>query len=241
MEESLQSTPIEQNEVVSPALPEYPDEPPAIEGNASTRINYTLRFTGWPNLPQLVVIAAATAVYTVLSYFSVGTLPSVASYVGTVFIAIGFGIPFAIWFGGWAFVIAYIGNFVGAGLLTGMPIAVAIPFGATDFIQLCIPMILYRVFAPRFGVSSIGKDVFTLRGFLFFLVCAVIPTNIIGGLYGNSILLAFGFTAPNVYLVAWLVWSLSNIVIVLVISSILLATLGPIVERFGLTVRDALS
>jgi hypothetical protein len=175
-----------------------------------------------------------------LSWLGVIALPSPAFGVSSLFIAIGFGIPFALWFGGWAFVIAYIGNFVGAGLLAGTPPLVAIPFGAADFIQLCIPMLLYRFFAYRFGVSPIGKDIFTLRGFTFFLICAVIPTNIIGGLYGNFILYTAGYVVPSAFVISWATWSGSNIVIVLIISSILLSTLGPIVERFGLTIRDAL-
>lgn len=218
----------------------YPLAPPDVAGSASTSVRYTFRFTGWPSLSQLVAVAVAAAVYTVLSWLGVIALPSVVLGVGTLFIAIGFGVPFAIWFGGWAFVIAYIGNFVGAGLLTGMPLPIAIPFGAADFIQLCIPMLLYRLFASRFGVSPIGKDVFTLRGFIFFLICAVIPNNIIGGLYGNFVLLANGQEPPNAFIWGWSTWSGVNIIVVLVIGSILLKTLGPIVERFGLTIRDAL-
>ena len=219
----------------------YADEPEALAGSESTSINYTLRFTGWPTLSQLVSIAVATAVYTVLSMISIIGVPNpFVAGVSPIFVAIGFGIPFAIWFGGWAFVIAYIGNFVGAGLLSHLPPLVAIPFGAADFIQLCIPMILYRVFAKRFGVSPIGKDVFTKRGFIFFLICAVIPNNILGGLYGNFVLIAGGIGPANLFLPSWITWSVVNIVVVLIIGSILLSKLGPIVERFGLTVRDAL-
>jgi len=218
----------------------YPDEPPAIEGSESTSIRYTFRFTGWPSLSQLVAVAVATAVYTVLSWLGVVTLPGPAFGVSTIFIAIGFGLPFALWFGGWAFVIAYIGNFIGAGLLSGIPVLVAIPFGAADFIQLCIPMLLYRFFAYRFGVSPVGKDVFTVRGFIFFLICAVLPNNIIGGLYGNLVLLLTGQEPGNAFVLGWATWSGVNIIIVLIIGSILLSTLTPIVERFGLTIRDAL-
>jgi hypothetical protein len=219
---------------------DYPEEPPELAGTSiSTKIHYSLRFTGWPNLSQLVTIAVASAVYTALSYFSL-QLPSPALGVSALFVGIGFGIPFALWFGGWAFVIAYLGNFVGAGLLSHLPILVSLPFGLTDFIQLGVPMILYRVLAPRFGVSSIGKDVFTLRGFIFFLLVAVIPNNIIGGLFGNFVLTATGITPPDQFILNWATWSVSNIMVVLVLGSILLSQLGPVVERFGLTVRDLL-
>lgn len=219
-----------------------PSEPPEVAGSTSTAINYSLSFrTGSPSLGQLVAVAVATAVYTVLSWLAIISLPTGFFAISAVFLAIGFGIPFAIWFGGWAFVIAYIGNFVGAGLLAGVPLLVALPFGTVDLIQLGLPMILYRTLAPRFGLSPIGKDVYTLRGFLFFLVSAVLINNIIGGLYGNLILITGGLSPSSTLLPGWFAWSASNIVVTIVIGSLLLRTLGPVVERFGLTVRGFFS
>ncbi len=220
-----------------------PDAPPEIAGSQSTFIHYTLRFTGAPGLGQLVAVAVATAVYTVLSWLAIISLPSAVPVVSTIFLAIGFGIPFAIWFGGWAFVIAYIGNFVGAGLLATppLPLPIALWFGTVDLIQLGLPMILYRTLAKRFGVSPIGKDIYTVRGFIFFIVCAVLPNNIIGGLYGNYILVQTGIAPSNTFFLGWFTWSLSNTLVTLIIGSILLKTLGPVVERFGLTIRNALS
>ena len=229
------------NEFVQKPEVQRADAPLEIAGSQSTFINYTLRFTGAPSLGQLVAVAVATAVYTVLSWLAVISLPSGVPIVSAVFLAIGFGIPFAIWFGGWAFVIAYIGNFVGAGLLSTLPLPIALWFGTVDLIQLGVPMILYRTLAKRFGVSPIGKDVYTVRGFIFFILCAVLPNNIIGGLYGNYILVQTGVATSNTILLGWFTWSLSNTVVTLIIGSILLKTLGPVVERFGLTIRNALS
>jgi hypothetical protein len=39
--------------------------------------------------------------------------------------------------------------------------------------------------------------------------------------------------------VNWFTWVLSNVIVTIVIGSVLLSTLGPIVERYGLTIRDA--
>lgn len=224
--------------------PDRPEAPPEVAGSTtSTVIEYTLRLTGAPSLSQLVAVAVASAVYIVLSWLAIIALPSGFPVVSSVFLAIGFGIPFAIWFGGWAFVIAYLGNFIGAGLLSTppLPLNIALWFGTVDLIQLGLPMLLYRLFAKRFGVSPIGKDVYTVRGFIFFLLCAVLPNNIIGGLYGNFILVQTGILPSNAFLAAWFVWSLSNVVVTLIIGSLLLRFLGPVVERFGLTVRNAFS
>ncbi len=217
------------------------DEPAEVAGSASTRIHYGLRFTGAPTLQQLVAVAVAAAVYTVISWLAIVGLPSPFFGVSSIFLAIGFGIPFGIWFGGWAFVIGYIGNFIGAGLLANTPLITAIPFGAADIIQLGLPMLLYRIFAPRFGLSAIGKDVYTVRGFAFFLICAVIPNNILGALYGNGILVAGGLLKPEAYLPAVATWAISNMIITAIIGSALLRGIGPIVERFGLTIRNLFS
>jgi hypothetical protein len=222
----------------------YEEEPPDDGASTgSTLIDYTLRFTGAPSLAQLVAVAVASAVYIVLSWLAIIALPSGFPVVSSVFLAIGFGVPFAIWFGGWAFVIAYLGNFIGAGLLSTppLPVNIALWFGTTDLIQLGLPMLLYRLLAKRFGVSPIGKDIYTVRGFVFFVLCAVLPNNIIGGLYGNFVLVQTGVIPGNAFLTAWFVWSLSNVVVTLIIGSLLLQFLGPIVERFGLTIRNLLS
>lgn len=232
------------NEPVQKPGAQRADAPPEVAGSQSTFIDYTLRFTGAPGLGQLVAVAVATAVYTVLSWLAILAVPLPGvPVVSPVFFAIGFGIPFAIWFGGWGFVIAYIGNFVGAGLLSTppLPLPIALWFGTVDLIQLGLPMILYRTLAKRLGVSPIGKDIYTVRGFIFFILCAVLPNNIIGGLYGNFILVQTGVAPSNTFLLGWFTWSLSNTVVTLIIGSILLKTLGPVVERFGLTIRNALS
>jgi len=217
------------------------DAPPgAVE--RPTFIDYTLRLTGAPSLGQLVAVAVATAVYTVLSWLST-FLPSGIPLVSSIFPAIGFGIPFGIWFGGWAFVIGYIGNFVGAGLIaaTPLPLPLALLFGTVDLIQVGLPMILYRTLARRFGVNPIGKDIYTVKGFIFFILCGALPNNIIGGLYGNFLLVQTGVAPANTFWIGWFGWSLGNIIVTLIIGSILLKTLGPVIERFGLTIRNALS
>jgi hypothetical protein len=188
----------------------------------------------------LVVIAVATALYTALSWFCANFLTGSVPIVSTLFFAIGFGIPFAIWFGGWAFVIAYIGNAVGAGILAGLPLPVALWFGTVDLVQLGLAMLLYRLLAKHFGVDPIGKDVFTLRGFIFFVACAVLPGNIIGGAYGNAILVWQTTLVPaSAYYFSWFLWSSSNIVLTIIIGSVLLKSLGPVVERSGLTIQNA--
>ncbi len=216
-------------------------EEPPIPESSPTLANYSLRFVGGPSTSQLVAIAVATAVYTVLTWISSSLLSSGIPVVSFLFVAIGFGVPFALWFGGWSFVIGYIGSFIGAGILTGMPLPVALMFGVVDIIQLGLPMILYRTLGNHLGVNPIGKDVGTIGGFVFFLCCAVLLNNILGALYGNFILVQFGIAPANSFWLAVITWALSNFVLTAIIGSLLLRTVGPVVERSGLTVHNAIS
>lgn len=239
-----QIVPVQPEEPTNPVQPEESPAPvqseePPIPEPSSTRASYSLRFTGGPSIGQLVAIAVAAGVYTALSWVCATFLSSVVLGVSVLFIAIGFGIPFGIWFGGWAIVIGYIGNAIGSGLLTGFPVTTALWFGTVDIIQLGLPMLLYRLLAKPFKVDPIGKDVFTPRGFIFFLLCAVLLGNIIGGAYGNAILVWTGVAPASAYYFGWFTWTASNVVLTLIISSILLKGLGSVVERFGLTVRNA--
>ena len=84
------------------------------------------------------------------------------------YIGIGFIIPFLLWFSGWGLVIGAIGGIIGSGILTGMPVALAIPFGLLVEWGTEIPLlIVYRLVAPRIGLSPVGRDIFKPKSFLF--------------------------------------------------------------------------
>src|SRR3990172_12100623 len=108
--------------------------------DASNRAGeYGLRWN--PNPPvtvaSLVTVALAAGVYTILSWLGVIGLPMGIVGVSSLFVAIGFGISFVMWFGAWGLLIVYICSFVGAGLLAGLPVLVAFPFSLVYIIQFC--------------------------------------------------------------------------------------------------------
>ncbi|NOR83537.1 MAG: hypothetical protein GQ526_08605, partial [Ardenticatenales bacterium] len=53
----------------------------------------------------------------------------------------------------------YMGTLLGAGILGGTPVLLAIPFAWVDVIQFGIPLVAYRLLAPRLGLHPLGKDV----------------------------------------------------------------------------------
>jgi hypothetical protein len=204
---------------------------------ATVRNRYSLAWN--PNPPvtvaRLVAVAVAAGVYTVLSWLGVIALPIGIVGVSSLFIAIGFGIPFAIWFGIWGLLIGYLGTFIGPGLLGGTPLLVAIPFSFVDWFQLGIPMLAYRGLANRFGVDPMGKDVYSGKGFVFFLVFGVVLPNAIGALYGVTILWAGQLVPPDAFWLTVVGWWVGNMIVSVIIAPILLRGLSPVVERYGLT------
>ncbi len=207
------------------------------------RIPYGLKWN--PNPPvtvvSLVTYAVAAGVYTILSWLGVIALPVGIVSVSALFVAIGFGIPFAMWFGGWGLLIGYIGSFIGAGILAGTPVLLTIPFALVDLIQFGIPLIAYRTLAHRFGLDPLGKDVYSLKGILFFLVFAVLVPNGLGALYGVTILRWGGLVPPDAYWPAITAWWIGNMIVTIIIAPILLRVLTPVIERYGLATRGIIT
>lgn len=197
---------------------------------------YGLRWNPDPPVTviSLVTYAVAAGVYTILSWLGVIALPLGIVSVSALFVAIGFGIPFAIWFGGWGLLIGYIGSFLGAGILAGTPVLLAIPFGFVDWIQFGVPLVAYRVLAPRLGLHPLGKDVTSRKGFLFFLVFAVVIPNGLGSLYGIAVLYAGGLVPPGAFWPGVMAWWIGNMIVTVIIAPVLLRMLTPVIERFGL-------
>ena len=200
-------------------------------------MRYGLKWNPNPpvTVPQLVAVALATGVYTILSWVGVITLPLQVPGIGALFIAMGFGVPFTLWFGGWGLVMGYIGTTVGAGILSGLPLPVSIAFGVADIIIFGSLHVLYRGLAPVLGVDPIGRDVLTKRGFVVFWIVGAIIPHVLGALYAVGLLYVVGFVPQDLLVVTFLGFWIGNMFVVLVIAPLLLRLLGPVVERQGLT------
>ena len=204
---------------------------------------YSLKWN--PNPPlrveNLVTYAVAAAVYTIIAWLGVIAMPMGFLSVSALYIGMGFLIPFVLWFSGWGWVIGVIGAIVGAGILAGMPVPLAIPFGLVELVVQIPLLIVYRTVGPRFGVSPIGKDVFTPKGFVFFLVVGVILAQLWSAVTGNFMLYLFGFVPADALPLSVTGWWIGNMIAVVVIGTILLGVLTPVVERMGLTVRGVIT
>lgn len=198
-----------------------------------------------PNPPvsvaALVTYAVAAGLYTVIAWLGVISLPGGFMSVSALYIGMGFLIPFVMWFSGWGIVIGVIGAIVGAGILAGMPVAQAVPFGAVEVLVQIPFLIVYRLVAPKFGVSPIGKDILSVKGLVFYLLWAVVITQLWSAVSGNITLYFMGFVPVDAMPLSITTWWIGNMIVTGVIGIILLSALTSVVERLGLTVRGVIT
>jgi hypothetical protein len=189
------------------------------------------------SLAQLVTFAVAAGVATILSWLGVISVPGGAVGVSALYIAMGFLVPFILWFSGWGLVIAVLLGVIGAGILSGLPLSIALVFGPVDMVSGIPILLAYRWLAPRFGLDPLGRDVYTPKGFIFFFLAVSVITRLISATYGVGVLYLFGLLPPDAVPISWLGWFIGDLIVTVVIAPILMRGLGPVVERFGLTVR----
>jgi hypothetical protein len=158
-----------------------------------------------------------------LARFAVVTW-SVGPGVATIYFAVAFMIVFALWFGGWGVIAAYIGCYVGAGVLASMSHVVALYWSLADVWQVLIPLVAFRTFKANIDLRT-RKDV------SIFLVFGVILNNLIGAGWGAATL-AIGRVIPwgNV-IVIFGSWFATNLIVTAIIATPMLRYLTPHVRR----------
>ena len=85
---------------------------------------------------------------------------------------------FALWYGMYGAIAAYVGCFIGSGLLSGIPAAVTIYFSLASLWQVLIPLTAFRIFDVNVGMES-NRDLFHL------VLFGVILNNVIGATWGS--------------------------------------------------------
>ncbi len=204
---------------------------------------YSLKFFGGGKLSttQYTLFAIQIAVVILLSWLGVIATPVVGPGIGFLYWAYPFFIVFTWWWGLWGVLAAFIGCFIGAGLLTGLPLIPSLAFSLGDFVPALLVLLFYRGFLKRIGIDPLGRDITKNKMSAFWFAIWVMGiTNIIGGMWGVWVLVQLGFVPANAYWYGAGLWILGD-AIVLLIAPFLARALTPIVERFGLTTKGIIS
>jgi hypothetical protein len=179
----------------------------------------------------LAIFPALVLINTILARFGVIARPIGLGCSGLYF-SVAFMIVFALWFGGWGVLAAYIGCYLGAGWLGGMPHGVNLYWSLADVWQVIIPLAAFRILRADVGLR-------TKRDFSVFIGFGRLLNNLAGAAWGASTLALGGLAAwhdvPGIF-AGWLV---GNLIVTMAITPLLLRygtpwmnEKGPLVHRY---------
>lgn len=110
----------------------------------------------------MAILVVLVIINTILARFGVIAYPIGHGSSGLYF-AVAFMIVFALWFGGWGVIAAYIGCFIGAGVLSGMPLNVNLYWSIADIWQVLIPLAVFKAFNADAGHRTFKKLGYLLK------------------------------------------------------------------------------
>ncbi|MGB2673388.1 MAG: hypothetical protein WBC56_00435, partial [Methanoregula sp.] len=103
-----------------------------------------------PTYSFLILMIGLIIINSLLAGISLGLShlisPSLPTGIAVLYIAAAFMLIFTLWFGMYGAIAAYVGCFFGSGLLSGMPLSVAIYFSLAALWMVLIPLAAFRMF-----------------------------------------------------------------------------------------------
>ena len=172
-----------------------------------------------PTYSFLLLVIGLILVNTLLAWFSLQVShlisPSLPNGVAAIYIAAAFMLVFALWFGMYGALAAYVGCFFGSGLLSGMPANVAIYFSLANLWQVLIPLAAFRIFNVNVGMES-RRDLFHL------VLFGVILNNVIGAAWGSAALAVGGIVDWSQVMSVFTSWLVGNALITIIIVPLVL-------------------
>ena len=188
-----------------------------------------------PTYSFLLLVIGLILINTLLAWLSLQVShrisPSLPTSVSMIFIAAAFMLIFTLWFGMYGAIAAYAGSFIGSGLLSGMPVTVALYFSLANFWQVLIPLIAFRIFDVHVGMES-TRDLFHL------VLFGTILNNVIGAAWGSVSLAIAGIDTWSQVPSAFLAWFIGNIIVTIIIVPLVLRHFTPRFEKSKVFVKN---
>jgi len=108
-----------------------------------------------PTYTFLLLLIALIIINTLLARFAILVLPfGGAPGVSSLYIAIAFMILFTLWFGGYGAIAAYVGCFIGSGILSGIPAGVNWYWSLSGLWQVLIPLVAFRMLSVDLSLAK---------------------------------------------------------------------------------------
>ena len=174
----------------------------------------------------VAILVVLILLNTILARFGVIARPIGLGCSGLYF-SVAFMIAFALWFGGWGVIAAYVGCFIGAGLLGGVPLDVNLYWSLADIWQVLIPLVAFKAFDADVGLR-------TRRDFLIFIIFGWLLNNVAGAGWGASMLAVGGLASWNDVSGIFTGWLIGNLIVTIAITPVLLRYFTPRSRKAGL-------
>lgn len=181
-----------------------------------------------------LLCAVLSGISIVLSWLAVLTVPGGFLGIGALYFASIFYALSTYWFGGWGLVASFIGAVIGSGILTGMPITVALPFAVADVWEPLLPFLVLRLIGPKIGIDPLGSNLNRPLNFLLFVVFGAAIPPFVSGLWGTWILVRAGFVPQAAFWTAVLSWWFGAFVLLTIFVPALGKALGGFLRRTNL-------
>jgi len=134
-------------------------------------------------------------------------------------------IPFALWFGGWGVIAAYVGCLIG-GVIKGVPLVFALPWVINDIFMTGIPLIAFRYLKA-------DVELVTKRDWVIFIVFGMVVNSLVACSWGTVIPVYFGLWPALAVPVIWVQYLVMSLILIGVIAPIILKTLTRYARRTG--------
>jgi hypothetical protein len=183
-----------------------------------------------PTYSFVILTLVLILVNTALAWLSVKFIPAGTGDIALVYIAVAFMILFALWFGAYGVIAAYVGTLF-AGVLTTESLLqhpeVAAIWAVAGLLQALIPLVAARIF-------EIDLTLAHRRDWTIILLFAVLINNVVGAAWGAFTL---SFLGPVDVVGAFSTWLAGNIIITLLVVPLALRFLTEKVSTSKLFVR----
>jgi hypothetical protein len=178
----------------------------------------------------LVLIIVNTLIAWFCTLFTTGQ-----NGVSWLYVAVAFMIIFTLWFGAYGAIAAYVGTFVGSGLLSSGGLShhpeVAIYWAIAGLLQVLIPLVALRSLDADLSLEN-------LRDVNILVVFGILLNNIVGAAWGAWTLGLGNIITPDQIGSVFATWLIGNIVVTILIVPLALKFLTPRVRKSRLFVRN---
>jgi hypothetical protein len=191
-----------------------------------------MRITHKPTYTFLLLLIALIIINTILARFVV--LPSPfggPAITSHLYVAVAFMILFALWFGAYGAVAAYVGCFIGAGLLSGIPPDVSVYWSLADLWQVLIPLVALRMLNVDLSLDK-------RRDIICFVIFGLLINNAFGAIWG-AVMLALGNVIQwTEVMPAFIGWFAGNVILSVLIVPLTLRHISPKIQKSKIFVKN---